>query len=249
MKHASFQKFIELVAFDKKYHELKERFEAAQKAIEDCTAEHTIYEAKVRAVTATKEEAHKRVKDSELEIKSLEEKETHHKKIFAEAPNAREQRAAKTELEDVQYKRDDLENGLARMWSRYESLQERFLKIEAESKEEAVKFVEDIKKHKDTIAETQKEMASYEEDRIPKTEGVNFKWLEMYDIMKGRAKDPVVPVAQESCSVCFYAITAQDLQKLKQSELLQCKDCYRLLYMPEEVAPKEATEEQQEEAA
>ena len=243
MKHASFQKFIDLVTFDKKYHELKEQLEVAQKAIDDCTSEHMIYEAKVRAVTATKEAAHKSVKDSELEIKSLEEKEAHHKDILSQAANVKEQRAAKTELEDVQYKRSDLESSLGKLWSRYESLSERFLKIEAESKEEATTFAEAIKSHNETIARVQKEMASYDTDRIAKAEGVNAKWMGMYDIMKGRAKDPVVPVAQESCSVCFYAITAQDLQKLKQNELLQCKDCYRLLYFNEEVAEEQESAE------
>lgn len=246
MKHTSFQKFIELVNFDKKYHELKDRSENAKVAIEEATAEHAIYEARVNAVIATKDEAHKRVKDSELEIKSLEEKEAHHKELFTKASNAKEQRAAKIELENVQYKRNDIENALGKMWARYESLNERFLKIEAESKEEAATFAENIQKQKDIIAETEKEMASYNADRIAKTEGINSQWLETYNIMKGRATDPVVPVSQESCSVCFYAITAQDLQKLRQSELLQCKDCYRLLYLMAEKPEK--TEEQSEEA-
>jgi hypothetical protein len=41
-------------------------------------------------------------------------------------------------------------------------------------------------------------------------------------------------------------IGSQDLQKLRQDEILHCKDCYRLLYIPEQVETEQATEEQAE---
>ena len=57
----------------------------------------------------------------------------------------------------------------------------------------------------------------------------------MYERMKGRVYDPVVPMSQDSCSVCFYGLTPRDLQMLKQNGLLQCKDCFRLLYLEDAV--------------
>jgi predicted nucleic acid-binding Zn-ribbon protein len=46
--------------------------------------------------------------------------------------------------------------------------------------------------------------------------------------------DPIVPVFDGSCSACFYAMTGQDMQELYKNKLLQCRGCYRFVYLPQE---------------
>jgi predicted nucleic acid-binding Zn-ribbon protein len=52
--------------------------------------------------------------------------------------------------------------------------------------------------------------------------------------MKHNVPDPIVPVLNECCSACFYAVLYQDMVKLKKAELLPCRNCYRFLYYDEE---------------
>lgn len=68
-------------------------------------------------------------------------------------------------------------------------------------------------------------------ERLHKEKGLPEEWLEKYAIMRARINDPVVPVFDGNCSACFYKISVQDMQFLKHRKLIQCKDCFRLLYL------------------
>ena len=236
MKHATFQKFIDLITFDKKYHELKEESEKAQTLINACTVQRKIYADKIVASSEKKDLAHKFLKDSEFEIKDLEEKEKKQKTILDQVTNIKEQKAAFAELESLQFKRNELEKNLSKAWNRYETLLEESKAVEKEGSEAIQAVDADIVKHQAVIAQAEQASQEYKKDRVAKLADINPEWLRMYEIMKTRSKNPVVPVLQDSCSVCFYMVSAQDLQKLKQNDLLQCKDCYRLLYISEETA-------------
>ncbi len=66
-----------------------------------------------------------------------------------------------------------------------------------------------------------------------KETGVPNEWLEKYSHMRLRVIDPVVPVMFGGWSACSYAVTEQELVRLKRKALIQCKGCFRLLYMQE----------------
>ena len=240
MKHASFQKFIDLVTFDKKYHELQEQLQTAQELIDAAKVQRSKFETTVEASFARRDEAQKNVHASELDIKTLEEQEKEYKGVLDQVKNVKEHKAAQKELEGVQFKRNELEGNLARLWNRFETLKEEAERVDKEAQVEFQKIDEEIQKHEAVVAQVQKDLNSYNDERSQKLDGIKPEWLEKYEMMKGRSTNPVVPLDQESCSACFYMVSSQDLQKLKQDELLHCKDCYRLLYVPEETQEAEA---------
>ncbi|GAI90095.1 unnamed protein product, partial [marine sediment metagenome] len=41
----------------------------------------------------------------------------------------------------------------------------------------------------------------------------------------------VVPVQHDSCGACSYSIPQQDLLRMRRRAVVQCKGCFRLLYM------------------
>jgi predicted nucleic acid-binding Zn-ribbon protein len=244
MKHLIFQKFIDLITFDKKCHELKEQSESAQALIDQSLVLRKTYSDAILAASHKKDLAYKTSQEIELEIKTLEEKEKKQKSILEQVANVKEQKAAFSELETLQYQHNELEKNLTRAWNRYEMLLEESKAVEKEANESIQRVDAEIAKNQAVISEAVEESRKYTTDRTAKLEGINPEWLRMYEIMKARSKNPVAPVLHESCSVCFYMVSAQDLQKLHQSDLLQCKDCYRLLYIPEEtqVAPASVAE-------
>lgn len=77
----------------------------------------------------------------------------------------------------------------------------------------------------------QQELISKEQARDDKEKCVPDEWLEKYSMMRMRVADPVVPVLNTSCSACFYTVTEQGMQQLSRNQLLQCKECYRFLYL------------------
>src|SRR5260221_635295 len=79
-------------------------------------------------------------------------------------------------------------------------------------------------------AELQQKLNALQQDRPAKEQLVPQEWLDKYASMRSKVENPVVPVAGDSCSACYYMISAPDLQALRRQKLVQCKDCYRFLY-------------------
>ena len=71
------------------------------------------------------------------------------------------------------------------------------------------------------------------EQRTEKEKSVPAEWLEKYSMMRARVSDPVVPIVHQSCSACSQMITKQDDTRAKRGALIQCQQCFRLLYAPE----------------
>ena len=71
------------------------------------------------------------------------------------------------------------------------------------------------------------------EQRKQKEGLVPHEWLEKYEMMRSRVADPVVQVTQNSCGACYQMLTNQDLVRARHGALMQCKKCFRLLYIPE----------------
>ena len=69
------------------------------------------------------------------------------------------------------------------------------------------------------------------EEQEVKIKGIPEEWLEKYSIMRTRVPNPIVSVKNGSCSACFHALTQQDMLNLQRRKLLQCRDCYRFLYI------------------
>ena len=90
-----------------------------------------------------------------------------------------------------------------------------------------------ISENKQKIESLQSNLTAYEQKRPEKEKIVPEGWLEKYTIMKARVPDPVVPITEGACSTCFYALTNQDVIRARKGCLLQCKGCYRLLYLLE----------------
>ncbi len=70
------------------------------------------------------------------------------------------------------------------------------------------------------------------QERAALEKNVPAEWLEKYASMRSRVPDPVVPVINGHCSACVYKVSDQDMLMLSRNKLLQCKDCYRFLYLP-----------------
>lgn len=58
------------------------------------------------------------------------------------------------------------------------------------------------------------------------------EWLASYEQLKGKIQNPMVPVESDACSYCCYQLPQPQLSALRRRALLQCKGCFRFLYLP-----------------
>lgn len=244
MKNESFQSFIDLVTFDKQYIVLKEQREKIKKTLQDLQIQLKTIQDQVSKVLLKKESSHTIIKDKESDIDHFNELAKKQKIVLDAVANNKEYKSAQAELESFQFNRNVLEQELVRLWNRYETIENEYKTIEESSKITIQDIMQKIDNQNKEIVDIDKKFQEYNKSRQVKLIDVSEEWLEVYDMMRGRAKDPVVPVIRDSCSSCFYMVTAQDLQKLKQKVLLQCKDCYRLLYYQNNDVQEEISDSQ-----
>ena len=149
------------------------------------------------------------------------------------AVNAKEYQLIKKEIEHLKHKQHDAESGLIGIWNKLEVAQK-------ELQEQQISFDSKIEEIHNKISSAQikadsfgQELDMLKKERPAKEIGVPEEWLSKYTHMRMRVADPVVFVMRGGCSACFYTITDQEILRLKRRALVQCKGCFRLLYMQE----------------
>lgn len=232
MEHDPFGTFIDLIKFDqetisldkkiKKSLDELQQFEDKKKGIEDA----------LQAVHEQMVQTRKTVDEKELEMQTLDAREKDQKNHLDNATNQKEYESATSEITTLKQQQMDLEEGLIAAWNKLESAKKAHAHKKAAAEEEIKEVVELIEQKEKEIKEAQAAVETRDASRDDKQKGVPEEWLERYKVMRGRVTNPVVPVVDGiSCGGCFYIISPQDMSRLEKKALVQCKACYRLIYM------------------
>ena len=188
-------------------------------------------EAKVRTLRKRVHDLKKEVDIQDLEVRALrtQEKEKQNKLTFITAP--REYLSLQHELEILSQKIDRYEDNLMKRWQQLED-EELLLRQEVErstQEQQRVSFVLQDKEKK--LQDINSTIDTIITQRDAKEQCITEEWREIYHAMKERVPNPAVPVVEGACSACFYHVSPNDLALLRRHKILQCKDCYRLLYV------------------
>lgn len=231
MNGTPFEKFIALVEVDQQINGLN----AAIAILEQKNNENKkIIESSQEALTAVKNKLHdmrKEVDAKELEMKMLDQQEADKKKRLDAIANHKEYQLIKAEIDQLKKAQHDLEEGLMSAWNQLETTKKEFETAQQNFEQQNKTILDQIDTNNKKIAEIKVEVDRLIYDRVEKEQVIPAEWLEKYAVMRARVTDPVVPVQDGSCSACFYKIAVQDMQALKRRKLVQCKDCFRLLYL------------------
>ncbi len=112
---------------------------------------------------------------------------------------------------------------------------------------------EEMKRVKEEVDDAHKELAAAQKEtaeevgqidvrlkellavREKAVKAVDAKYLTQYQRVLGRQRDrAIVPVENDTCQGCFMSVTSQTINTLLAgSEVVLCKNCQRILYMPE----------------
>ena len=227
------EKFLALVDVDRSLIKIDKDLETLALEIEEAQVKRKAHEDAIERYKANEREKRKAVDACELRMKELDQQRSLCVGRLDTATNEKEYAALKSEIDRIKEAQHNLETELLAVWKAYETAQ-----VESQTKEKELQghiAVLDavIQEKMQATARLQDEKQEIIAQRMKKEEMVPSDWLERYSTMQQRVTDPVVPVEGTSCSACFYNVLQQDLIDLKKRKLLQCRDCFRLLFMPD----------------
>lgn len=233
MNETPFEQFIALVEVDQKINALNKSIHVLE---QENSAQRQIDGSHQAALDKVKQKLHderKEVDAKELEMKTLDIQEADKKKRLDTVANHKEYSSIKGEIDQLKKEQHILEDSLMQAWNRLETAKKEVDSAAASYEQNHKKSLEVIALNDQKISEINIQITALIADRHEKEKNVPAEWLEKYAVMRARVSDPVVPVVDGNCSACFYKISAQDLQFLNRRKLVQCKDCFRLLYLAE----------------
>ena|SRR5579871_5065080 len=228
-----FKLFIQLITFDQALANLQ----VEEKKV---TQEITALQQQEQEVLASVEEAkrdwlqaQKEVAAKELEMETLLAQETEKKRLLDTVSGHKEYKSLKAELDTLQEKQQKLETTLLNAWSHVEAAARVHESKKSSSHTQLEALQGKLTEHMAKRAELAMTREQREQERPALVALVPQEWLDKYGAMRARVANPVVPVINGVCTACDYKVSEQDLIMLGRNKLLQCKDCYRFLYLPE----------------
>lgn len=231
MQKDPFSLFIDLVNVDRTIFELTQAKQEAEHEIGILQEQEKKLNADVAHAKEQAHDAKKKVMAVELAIKELDADELKKKSQFERVSGQKEYYAVQAELEQLNTKRLQLEDDLMTAWHTAESAERDYLKNQTRASEHLHKLAEAIGAKEQEKKVTQARIDEHIAQRDDKERGVPEDWLATYVSMRSQVADPVVPDENGMCSVCMYPITGADMAALRRHTLVQCKGCFRLLYL------------------
>ena len=190
-------------------------------------------EGKQSAAKKIRDTAQKEVDAKELELKELDAKIKEKREAQKSTSNQKEYNGLKVEIDSAQKVQNRAETDIVGLWNKFETAKrEHETKAEILSNE-LTELTNQISEADKKLDQLEKKVSKLKSDRSKKEEGVPAEWQEKYQHMHGQVPNPVAESIGGACSQCFHLVTSQGLIDLKKKKLMECKGCYRFLYLKE----------------
>ena len=226
-----FLSFIDLVKLDDHITELIAQGDQIQGALHKLeqdyiTQEHHLENLRIASIKCKKE-----IDASEAEITFLRDKERLKKISLEKVTNPREYLSLNTQLEEITQKINASEDNILVLLQVCEQTELEFNTNKKQFEYIHATYIATSQHKKEKYSHILKEIEDAMMQRASLQACVQSELLEKYNTMKLKVNNPVVPLLHDSCSACFYKVSLNDIAALKRHKLLQCKDCFRLLYI------------------
>lgn len=228
-----FHTFINLIECDQQIHQLMLQKKALDVQNEQFEKERSATEQQAKVSQSKWITLKKEVDARELEMKVLDGQEAEKKRRLEHATDYKMYQALKSEIAQIKLAQHNLEEGIIAAWDDLESAKREYdtQSTALAQKDIAIDSALAQNTQKSVEIDAQIEQLHAKRDTLEKQ--IPDEWRDKYTMMRARVPNPVVPVINGICSACFYRVLDQDILALTHRKLLQCKDCFRLLYLPE----------------
>lgn len=230
MSHQSLKSFIDLVTFDLRFVDLQNKISKLVVAMQTTEQQQQLEQENFAKIAVRHKDLQKLRHEQELRIAELVQQEEHLLQQIEKSTSSREHGVAMKELDALRVTRNQQEQKLLQYMNKADAFVKEIEHLSQQHQQELQALQDKLAAEQASLAAMQQELKDVEHERSAKIVGIPQEWISMYELMRGRVADPVVPLLQDSCSACFYGITPRDLQMIRSKSLIQCKDCYRFLY-------------------
>jgi len=231
MKEFSVQSFIDLVNFDQGTYAIQDEIEKTNKDVQALKQKEAQLLSDLEFIKKRVHDARKEVDQAELEMKELEQKEISQKEKLEGSVDQQEYRLLSKEIKSLKMRQHDYEEILLLSWNKFETAKKDVQAQESRVNEKIEELKSGVQAKEEALQKLEQDFQERLKEREEKTKSVPSEWMEKYVLMRSRVSNPVVPVVGGSCSACFYQLPPQDFLALKRNRVLQCKGCYRFLYV------------------
>ena len=231
------QSFIDLVNFDQSTYAIEDEIHQVEKHISDLAISQEGLQTDLGLAKGVMQDARKVVDRAELQMKELEQQEREEKKRLDQVSNQKEYQSVLKEVSLLKKKQHDYEETLLVAWNKLEVAKKEYELRQVEFEQKLVDLAKTVEEKKEKLITLRSDLEVRNGQREERKKNIPPEWLEKYVLMRSRVDDPVVSVVLGNCSACFYNLPPQDFLELKRKKMLQCKGCYRFLYI-EEPQPK-----------
>jgi predicted nucleic acid-binding Zn-ribbon protein len=172
--------------------------------------------------------------DKEVTLKEKEQQTAKHETQLNQATSKKEYDALRAEVDADRKAITKVEDEILDIMGEIESRTVQLPELERSvqrAKEEAVRAANDIQSRRneftDRLNEVHKQLREVEA-ALPEDIKAQYERL-----LAARGEDAMSAVHGRTCTACYTEITAQNMQDLSQGLFILCKNCGRILYLPE----------------
>ena len=234
MNDNPFIRFIALIKFDQEVC-------FKEKEVQKVKVESDFIKKDIDKLSVDLEHSHKKLINmkkegslKEMEMKDLDVLEQEKKKRLENISTQQEYKAIKKEMNSIKQNQIAYELVLIETWKNLDTVSREYESKKNEYENKNKQFKDSLQEKELKIESLQVELAEQYKKRLEMEKGVPKEWVERYTMMRSSTTNSVVPVINNSCSACFYEVSSQLMLDMKRNKLVQCKGCYRFLYLPEE---------------
>ncbi len=226
-----FQKFVALISFDQENNQIRKQLQDLTSDINNLKQALTNAEHELLVAHDLVKIAQKAVDATELTNQELDATEKTKKNQLDQVQDKKEYAALKKEITYLKEQQHNNELILVQAWTKLETAKQTFEKQKEALNHKIVDIQANINTKQAQILALTQQINNYELERKAKEIGVPAEWLVKYSTMRTRVQNPVVQVVNGSCMACFYDITQQDINALNDNRLVECRGCFRFLYL------------------
>lgn len=222
--------FVSLARFDQAIHDKQIMLKKISHEVDIRTQELQKIEEHTKNIQQNYHDIRKLIDEKELELRILKDQEKEIKRKLDTVASVKEYNSLTHELEEIIKKQETLEDSVIELLNTADESHITSIQV-VESAKKAEKefnsFLADVRQKKDLLMQ-EIEHLTVERKNIRIL--MNAELLEKYEQMREKVVNPAAVVVDNTCSACGYYVSTQDLAAIRRHKIIECKDCYRLLY-------------------
>jgi len=232
IKEQAFRALISLVEFDQSIQTLENQIQVLRDSILDLRNQEQALTKDMEQAKQRLLECRKLVDEKELRMKELDTHDRVIRERIDRAHNNKEYMALQAEHNQLKLEQQHVEQEVVDAWNKRDGAHVAYDVIRQQSQERIAVLHTHIAQKDEQLTQLTAQHDQLIANRVVKVSVVPEEWLEKYNALGSRIKDPVVPVEGGVCGGCFNSLTNQELMRLQRGALLQCQSCFRFLYAP-----------------